>query len=62
MYGGAGASGLGFWLSNEMIGLIGLLIGLAGFLLNWYYKHKHFKLAKLETEAKLADRGFYEQG
>lgn len=60
MYSGAGASGVGFWLSNEMIGLVGLCIALAGFVLNWHYKHKHFKLAKMETEARLAERGFYE--
>lgn len=49
--GGVGA----FWgwvTSNNVLGVIGVLIALAGFIVNWYYKHKHYKLA--EKHAGLA--------
>lgn len=46
--GAATAVGAGF-LANNWIGLAGLLIGLAGFLVNWYYKHQTFK--KLQEKA-----------
>jgi hypothetical protein len=37
----AAASGLDW----NMVGVIaGILIGLAGFLVNWHYQHKRFKL------------------
>ena len=37
-YGGAGGSFAGFMLSNEFVALVGLLIVLAGFLVNWHYR------------------------
>ena len=39
-YTGAGVSGLGWFLSNEFFGLAGVMIGVAGLLITWYYKHK----------------------
>lgn len=39
-YTGVGVSGLGWFLSNEFFGLAGILIGLAGLVITWYYKHK----------------------
>lgn len=36
---------LGFTFEHWMM-LAGFVLGLATFLLNWYYKHKHYKLAK----------------
>lgn len=39
-YTGVGVSGLGWFLSNEFFGLAGILIGTAGLLITWYYKHK----------------------
>lgn len=51
---GGGIAGLWGWLtSNNVLGLIGVLIALAGLLVNWYYKHKHYKLA--EKQAGLGD-------
>ena len=56
-YGGAGASVAGWILSSEFAVLSGLVLGLAGFLLNWYYRHKADKRAMAEHAAKM---GFYE--
>lgn len=56
-YGGAGASVAGWLLSSEFAVLSGLILGLAGFLLNWYYRHKADKRAQAEHAAKM---GFYE--
>lgn len=62
MYGGAGLMTWGGLSLNDWMAVGGFVIGLIGYLTNLYFKHKHFKLAQLETEAKMADRGFYEQG
>lgn len=53
--GGAGTGFLGWLMENNVLGLLGVLIALAGFLVNWYYKHKHYKLAEkaLEGNAKV---------
>ena len=40
--GTAGGSFLGFL--NEYAVVIGLIIAFGGFLVNWYYKHKEYKL------------------
>lgn len=40
--GAATAVGAGF-LANNWIGLAGLTIALAGFFVNWYYKHQTYK-------------------
>jgi hypothetical protein len=39
-YTGAGTGILGFITSSQFLGLVGVLVALAGFLVNWYYKHK----------------------
>lgn len=39
-YGGAGMTITGYMLSSEFAVLAGLVIGLAGFFVNWYYKAK----------------------
>lgn len=56
-YGGAGASVAGWLLSSEFAVLCGLVLGVAGFLLNWYYRHKADKRAVAEHYAKM---GMYE--
>lgn len=56
-YSGAGASVAGWLLSSEFAVLSGLILGLAGFLLNWFYKHKADRRAQAEHAAKM---GFYE--
>jgi hypothetical protein len=50
-YGGAvSAVAFGF-TTNELLGIGGLAIGLAGFAVNWHYKRKHYALALAQTEA-----------
>ena len=56
-YGGAGATVAGWLLSNEFAVLAGLALGLAGFVVNWYYRHKADKRAAAEHFAKM---GFYD--
>jgi hypothetical protein len=60
--GGAGAAVAGVLSSSNFIAYAGLAIALAGFIVNWVYKRKHFKLAERESNARLADRGFYDEG
>lgn len=45
--GAATAVGAGF-LSNNWIGIAGLVIALAGFFVNWYFKWRTFKLLERE--------------
>jgi heme/copper-type cytochrome/quinol oxidase subunit 2 len=40
-YTGAGMTISGWLLSSEFAVLIGIVLGVAGFLVNWYYKHRH---------------------
>ena len=42
---GGGTAVWGYLEANWM-GLVGLLIATATFAVNWYYKHKHLKLAQ----------------
>lgn len=39
-YTGAGMTISGWFLSSEFAVLVGILLGVAGFLVNWYYRHK----------------------
>jgi len=48
--GGAGTGVLGWLIDSNVLGLVGVFIALAGFLVNWYYKHKHYKLAEKQLE------------
>jgi hypothetical protein len=61
-YGGSGVAGLGGVLSflNEhaaaigaIVGLGGLVVAIAGFVLGWIYKHKHYKLEERRTIAEI---------
>lgn len=61
-YAGGAMGGSGFLLDDKVIGLLGLAIAVAGFLVNWYYKRKDDKRLQVEHEARMAERGFYEQG
>ena len=52
-YTGVGVSGLGWFLSNEFFGLAGILIGAAGLLITWHYKHKANKRHEREHELRM---------
>ena len=39
-YTGSGMVLSGWFFSSEFAVLVGILIGVAGFLVNWYYRHK----------------------
>ncbi len=56
-YTGAGTTLLGWLTSNEFAVLVGVLIGVGGFIVNWYYRHKEDKRRQLEHERRM---GLYE--
>ncbi len=56
-YTGAGASIMGWMLSSEFGVLIGLLLGVGGFLINWYYKAKEDRRQQREHDRRM---GLYE--
>ena len=39
-YAGASVTVTGWLLSSEFAVLVGMLLGFAGFAVNWYYRHK----------------------
>ena len=56
-YTGAGASILGWLMSSQAGILFGILIGVGGFLVNWYYRHKEDKRRQEEHDRRM---GLYE--
>lgn len=47
---GGALTGIFGWLAdNNVIGWAGVFVGLLGLLVNWYYKHKHYKLAEKQV-------------
>lgn len=61
-YSGSAMFITGWLLSNEFAVLFGLFLGFAGFLVNWYYKHKDDKRREREHAARMSERGFYDAG
>jgi hypothetical protein len=67
-YTGAGMTIGGWFLSSEFAVLMGMLMGVAGLLVNWYYKHKltmaqirlQEEQAAREREAHAARMGMYQ--
>lgn len=53
MYGGAGASIGGLAMSNELLGVLGLLIALAGFAVNFYYRRKQDEREDREHQRRM---------
>jgi hypothetical protein len=51
-YGGSAAIMGGWFLSNEFAVLMGVVIGVAGFVVNWYYRHKEYRLKERLALAK----------
>lgn len=56
-YTGATTSVVGWVLSSEFGVLVGLLLGVGGFAINWYYKHKQDKREQAEHDRRM---GLYE--
>ena len=53
---GAPATAVGGWfLSNELAVLAGLVIGLVGLGVQWYYRHKEYKLREREHHARMSE-------
>ena len=48
-YGGSAAMIGGWWLSSEFAVLVGMIVGVTGLIVQWYYKHK---LTKAEIAMK----------
>lgn len=55
-YAGAGMTVGGWLLSSEFAVLVGIVIGVAGFLVNWYYRHKQDLRERAEHQARM--RGY----
>lgn len=61
-YTGSGMVLSGWFFSSEFAVLIGIVIGIAGFLVNWYYRHKltaaeiKFKLDELHLKQEQNER------
>lgn len=56
-YAGAGFTIGGWMLSSEFAVLFGMVLGTAGFFVNWYYKHKlTMSEIKLREEQALRER------
>lgn len=54
MYTGAGATVLGWFLSSEFGVLVGLVLGIGGFVVNWFYRHRQDKREQRAHEALMA--------
>jgi ABC-type transport system involved in cytochrome bd biosynthesis fused ATPase/permease subunit len=54
-YTGAGMTIGGWFLSSEFAVLMGVVIGVAGFALNWHYKHKEDKRQQAEHERRMRE-------
>lgn len=53
-YAGAGMTIGGWLLSSEFAVLVGIVLGVAGFAVNWYYKFKQDKREQAEHKRKMA--------
>jgi predicted negative regulator of RcsB-dependent stress response len=56
-YGGAATSIFGWFTSNEFAVLVGTVLAIAGFIVNWYYRHKEDKRQQAEHDRRM---GLYE--
>jgi heme/copper-type cytochrome/quinol oxidase subunit 2 len=52
-YTGAGMTISGWLLSSEAAILIGIVLGVAGFVVNWFYKYREDKRQQAEHEARM---------
>lgn len=54
-YTGASTSIVGWFLSSQFGVLAGILIGIAGLCVNWYYKHKQDKREEAEHKRRMKE-------
>jgi len=52
-YTGAGMTVGGWLLSSEFAVLMGIVIGVAGFFVNWFYRHRQDEREHAEHEARM---------
>jgi hypothetical protein len=52
-YTGAGMTVGGWLLSSEFAVLVGIVIGVAGFLVNWFYRHRQDVRERAEHLARM---------
>lgn len=52
-YAGAGATAAGWLLSSEFIGLCGILIALAGLVVNFFFRWRQDRREKIEHLARM---------
>lgn len=60
MYGGSGAMIVGGVLASDIAIIAGAVVGVAGFLVNWYYKHMQNGRRQMEHELRMHAGGFPE--
>ena len=53
---GGGMAVIGSFTLNTWLGIGGFVLALVSFSLTWYYKHKHYELARMRLESELAER------
>jgi len=57
-YAASGATiAIGGFTANEIAALIGALLALATFAVNWYYRHKTYQLEKAKLRHRIDSKG-----
>jgi Bacteriophage holin family, superfamily II-like len=60
-YTGASMSVFGWFVSSEFAVLVGTIVGVAGFFVNWYYRHKlTYEEIRLKRESAERERTAHE--
>jgi hypothetical protein len=52
--GGGGVLFFGGWTANDLAMLIGAVVAVLGLLLQWYYRHREFRMRQREHGARMA--------
>lgn len=59
---GAGALGWGGYTANDIAMVVGALVAVLGLVIQTYFSLEAHKMRRREHEARMAERGFYDQG
>lgn len=57
---GAGVLSFGGITANDLAVIVGLVLTVCGFLINLWFQWRRDRRERLEHEARMAERGFYE--